>query len=74
GVAEQQPAAMQLQRFYHLGLSEMYRLDGNQEALDALAAEKLAHERQMHELGLPVDVYQLNPAWLAEVQQIKATR
>lgn len=74
GVAEQLPAAMQLQRFYHLGLSEMYRLDGNQEALDALAAEKLAHEQQMLELGLPVDLYQLDPAWLHEVQQIKAPR
>lgn len=74
GVAEQRPAAMQLQRFYHLGLSEMYRLDGNQEALDALAADKLAHEQQMHELGLPVELYQLDPAWLSEVQQIKAAR
>lgn len=74
GVAQQLPAAMQLQRFYHLGLTEMYRLDGNQEALDALAAEKLAHEQQLQDMGLEVDLYQLDPAWLAEVQQIKATR
>ncbi|SDU26301.1 DUF3087 family protein [Halopseudomonas salegens] len=74
GVTAQHPAAMKLQRFYHLGLSEMYRLDGNQEALDTLAADKLAHEQALHELGLPVDLYQLDPAWLHEVQQIKAPR
>lgn len=74
GVAERQREALLLQRFYHLGLTEMYHLDGNQEALDSLLAEKLQHEQVLRELQLPLDVYRLESGWLEAVQQIKAPR
>jgi hypothetical protein len=69
GVAAGDPSAMKLMRFYHLGLTQMYRLDGNLTALEELAPEKLELEQRMAAHGIPVDQSRLDPAWLEAVKQ-----
>lgn len=68
GVEEQNPEAMKLLRFYHLGLSQMHKLDGNSSANSELIYEANAHKVQMEELGIDSDQHTLNPAWLSAVK------
>lgn len=71
GVEEQSPEAMKLLRFYHLGLSQMHKLDGNSSANSELIYEANAHKVRMEELGLDSDQHTLNPAWLTAVKNNK---
>ncbi|MGB7386832.1 MAG: DUF3087 family protein [Pseudomonas neustonica] len=68
GVASNHPAAMQLLRFYHLGLLEMHRLDGNTSALEDLVAEREQLAQAMQTQGLASDCYQLHSEWLESVK------
>ncbi|MDY7220469.1 DUF3087 family protein [Denitrificimonas sp. JX-1] len=74
GVAEQNPDAMKLLRFYHLGLSQMHKIDGNTGETSELAYEVSAHKAKMEELGLPTDQPTLNPVWLETVKTFKAPK
>ncbi|RFA25567.1 hypothetical protein CAI21_18755 [Alkalilimnicola ehrlichii] len=67
-VAENDPDAMKLLRFYHLGLDQMYRLDGNLSALDDLLPEREALKQQMSEHNIPTEQTRLDPAWFDSIK------
>ena len=71
GVKAGSPDAMKLLRFYHLGQIEMHHLDGNPQGLNDMNGEIDRHKQAMLEQELDVDQYQLNPAWLEQVQRNK---
>lgn len=68
-VEKEDPTAMKLLRFYHLGLSQMHELDGNSSDHSQLTREMDQHKAQMEALGIETDQTQLNPAWIEAVKQ-----
>jgi hypothetical protein len=72
GVAARDPVAMQLLRFYHLGLTQMHQLDGNTSSLSEVVAEINQHKERMEELGMDVDQPRLEYDWLEAVKKISA--
>lgn len=74
GVAAQDPMAMKLLRFYHLGVMQMHRLDGNTSELSQMVREIDAHVEAMRAQGLDVEQNRLDPAWLEAVKAIPASR
>jgi hypothetical protein len=64
GIIAQDPAAMKLLRFYHLGLTQMHQLDGNLSDLSQMTREIDQHREAMEALGLDVEQNRLDPAWL----------
>lgn len=69
GVAEQDPDAMKLLRFYHLGLAQMHKLDGNSSESTELVYEANAHKALMEELAMDSNQTALDPAWLQAVKR-----
>ncbi|WP_319557536.1 DUF3087 family protein [Thiomicrorhabdus sp.] len=53
--------AIKLMRFYHLGLEQMHKFEGNSTALIDLAAEKRELEKKMQELNISLEQKSLNP-------------
>ncbi len=74
GVSAQQPVAMTVLRFYHLGLTQMHQLDGDSSSLSQAVPEINQHLEAMQALGLETEVTRFDPAWLAEVKAIPASR
>lgn len=70
-VAADNPAAMKLLRFYHLGLIQMHQLDGNTSEISQIIYEADAHKQRMQELGIDSDQAALDPAW---IQAVKAKK
>ena len=68
GVQANDPTAMKLLRFYHLGLTQMHELDANSSAQAQLVGEMQAHVSKMQALGLDTDQTRLDPAWLDRVK------
>ena len=68
GVAANDPAAMKLMRFYHLGLTQMHQLDGNLSDLSQMTREIDQHREAMEALGLDVEQNRLDPSWLEAVK------
>lgn len=68
GVAAHNPAALKLLRFYHLGLTEMHRLDGNDTGLAELAPQRRALELTLQALALPLEQSGFDPDWLTQLQ------
>jgi hypothetical protein len=68
-VETEDPTAMKLLRFYHLGLSQMHELDGNSSDHSQLTREMDQHKARMEALGIETDQTQLNPAWIEAVKQ-----
>ncbi len=68
-VEREDPSAMKLLRFYHLGLSQMHELDGNSSDHGQLMREMDLHKDRMESLGLDPDQTRLNPAWIDAVKQ-----
>lgn len=68
GVEAQNPEAMKLLRFYHLGVMQMHRLDGNTSEISQMVAEVDAHKQRMEEFGIDSDQPALDPAWLARIK------
>lgn len=66
-VAEEDPTAMQVLRFYHLGLIQMHTLEGNQTAVSDLAKEVDRHLERMTALGLEPEQHRLEQAWLDQI-------
>jgi hypothetical protein len=58
------PLAMRILRFYHLGLGQMHRLDGNSSGQLQLLAEVEAHRQRMLEQGLDPEQRSFDPAWM----------
>ncbi|QLC74244.1 DUF3087 domain-containing protein [Pseudomonas sp. LPB0260] len=71
GVARGDAQAMQLLRFYHLGLTQMHQLDGNSGELSQLVREIDAHREAMAQRGLDPQQQPLDPAWLEAVKGFK---
>lgn len=68
-VEKEDPTAMKLLRFYHLGLSQMHELDGNSSDHSQLTREMDQHKARMEVLGIETDQPRLNPAWIEAVKQ-----
>jgi hypothetical protein len=68
-VEKEDPTAMKLLRFYHLGLSQMHELDGNSSDHSQLTREMDQHKARMEALSIETDQAQLNPAWIEAVKQ-----
>ena len=58
------PSAIKLLRFYHLGLIQMHELDANSSAQAQLVGEIEAHKAKMQALGIDIAQTRLDPAWL----------
>ncbi|MFP6848004.1 MAG: DUF3087 domain-containing protein [Pseudomonas sp.] len=70
GVAARDPDAMQLLRFYHLGLTQMHQLDGNSSSLSETVAEINKHKESMESLGMNTEQPRLDANWIASVKAI----
>ena len=68
-VAKDDPSAMKVLRFYHLGLTQMHLLDGNSSDHGQLNREIEQHKAHMEALGIDTEQTQLNPAWIEAVKQ-----
>lgn len=68
-VQAQDPSAMKLLRFYHLGLSQMHQLDGNSSDHGQLRREMEQHEARMQALGIDTQQTRLDPDWLQAVKR-----
>ncbi len=64
GVAADDPNAIKLLRFYHLGLMQMHQLDGNSSSLSQMLPEVQQLEERMRAQHLDTDQTRLDPAWL----------
>lgn len=67
GVTANDPTAMRVLRFYHLGLTQMHQLDGNSSAASELVKEVDQHREHMLAQGIEPEQSRLDPSWLAEV-------
>lgn len=56
--------AMKILRFYHLGLTQMHKLDNNNPALIDILAEKESLQAKMEEKGLELNQIQFDPEWV----------
>jgi len=69
GVQAQDPTAMKLLRFYHLGLAQMHQLDANSSDQGSLVREADEHLANMQALNLDTEQPRLDPSWIEEVKQ-----
>ena len=65
GVQADDPTAIKVLRFYHLGLTQMHTLDANSSDHSQLVGEVQAHKAKMQALGIDTEQTRLDPAWLA---------
>ncbi|QHF45571.1 hypothetical protein PspS35_17890 [Pseudomonas sp. S35] len=64
GVRANDPTAMKVLRFYHLGLTQMHALDANSSAQAQLVGEVDAHKAKLQALGIETEQTRFDPAWL----------
>lgn len=69
-VEQNDPTAMKVLRFYHLGLMQMHELDGNSSDHGQLWREVEAHKERMQALGLDTEQTRLDPAWLDALKPV----
>lgn len=69
GVAADDPDAIKLLRFYHLGLTQMHQLDGNSASLSEATVEINQHRDMMESRGMDIDQNRLDDAWLGSVKR-----
>ncbi|TBV10779.1 DUF3087 family protein [Stutzerimonas kirkiae] len=67
-VARDEPHALKLLRFYHLGVMQMCRLDGNPGGIDPMVHEIDQHLEHMQRLGLEPEQTHLYAEWLAALE------
>ncbi|WP_455918088.1 DUF3087 domain-containing protein [Pseudomonas cerasi] len=70
GVQANDPTAIKLLRFYHLGLTQMHALDANSSAQAQLLGEIDAHQAKMQALGINTEQTRLDPAWLDSLKSV----
>ena len=63
------PTAIKLLRFYHLGLTQMHELEANSSAQAQLVGEIDVHTAKMQALGIDTEQTRLDPAWLGSVKK-----
>ena len=64
------PTAIKLLRFYHLGLTQMHELDANSSAQVQLQGEIEAHQAKMQALGIDTEQTRFDPAWLESLKKV----
>jgi len=69
GVMAGDVTAMQLLRFYHLGITQMYQVDANSSALSQMVHEIDLHKARLEALGIDTEQTRLDPAWLETVKK-----
>jgi hypothetical protein len=69
GVQANDPTALKVLRFYHLGLTQMHELDANSSAQAQVAGELEAHKAKMMALGLDLEQTRFDPAWLDQLKK-----
>lgn len=69
GVAANDHTAMQVLRFYHLGLMQMHKLEDNSTALSDMAKQIDQHREHMLSEGLELEQDRLDSAWLDSIRQ-----
>ncbi len=58
------PHALKVMRFYHLGLEQMHKLEANSSALIDIVAEKKEVEEKIKSLGLELNQIEFDPKWV----------
>ncbi len=58
------PHALKVMRFYHLGLEHMHKLEANSSASIDILAEKKEIEKKITELGLELNQIEFDPSWV----------
>ena len=58
------PTALKVLRFYHLGLTQMHELDANSSAQAQMVDEIEVHKAKMQALGIDTEQTRFDPAWL----------
>lgn len=67
-VAAGNPVAMQVLRFYHLGVAQMHVLDANSSSLAQMREEIDAHHDAMQALGLETEQTRFDSSWLTTLK------
>ena len=68
GAAANDPVAMRVLRFYHLGLLQMHTLEDNNTAISDMVGKIDLHRARMLEQGLDPEQNSLDPAWLEDIR------
>ena len=58
------PTALKVLRFYHLGLTQMHELDANSSAQAQMVGEIEVHKAKMQALGIDTEQTRFDPAWM----------
>lgn len=66
-VAEEDPTAMKVLRFYHLGLIQMHTLEGNSTAISDMVRQIDQHRERLIDQGMDPEQNRLDPAWLEDI-------
>lgn len=74
GVEQDNPTALRVMRFYHLGLEQMYRLENNQSELGDLQQESHAHLDRLQAQGIDPEQTSLNPSWIEQLKPKKQSK
>lgn len=74
GVEQDNPTALRVMRFYHLGLEQMYRLENNQSELSDLQQDSQAHLDRLLAQGLDPEQTSLNPSWIEQLKPKKTAK
>jgi hypothetical protein len=69
-VQNNDPTAIKVLRFYHLGLTQMHELDANSSAQAQLVGEIEAHKAKMQTLGIDPTQTRFDPAWLDTLKPV----
>ncbi|BBP45843.1 hypothetical protein THMIRHAS_12160 [Thiosulfatimonas sediminis] len=68
-VQKDDPQAMKILRFYHLGLTQMHQFEQNSSALLDMEVEKRQLEQKMTHLGLELEQLSFDPEWVKHYQE-----
>ncbi len=63
------PHALKIMRFYHLGLEQMHKLEANSSAIMDILAEKKEIEEKMTQLELNLNQTEFDPAWVERYKE-----
>ena len=64
------PTAIKVLRFYHLGLTQMHELDANSSAQAQMVGEIEAHKTRMQALGIDTEQTRFDPAWIETLKSV----
>ena len=67
-VQAQDPTALKVLRFYHLGLTQMHELDANSSAQAQMVGEIEAHKARLQAVGIETDQTRFDPAWIERLK------